>query len=109
MKLRLLLAGAALLKAASAFAALTVMHGYIDYASALVWIQTDAPASVEVTWRVDGDEAMHRAMFEAREANENVVVARLTGLLPGKQVSYTIAGDGDRRDGSLRAQPRWTR
>ena len=109
MRFRLLFAAATLLNAASAFAALTVMHGYVDYASALLWIQTDAPASVEVTWRVDGNEQLHRTTYETREANENVVVARLTGLLPGKQVSYTIAGDGDRSEGSLRAQPRWTR
>ena len=36
-----LLALAALLQTGAAFAGLTVMHGYVDYASALVWIQTE--------------------------------------------------------------------
>src|SRR5439155_6567923 len=104
-----LLALAALLQTGAACAGLTVMHGYVDYASALVWIQTDVSGPVEVTWRVEGDEQTRRATFDARAADDNVVVARLTGLLPGKQVSYAIAGDGERREGALRAQPRWTR
>jgi len=104
-----LFAFAMLLQTDVAFAGLTVMHGFIDYASALVWIQTDAPGPVEVVWRVEGEEAVHRAAFETRAAEENVVVARLTGLLPGKQASYAITGDGERREGALRAQPRWTR
>ncbi|HEY3179928.1 MAG TPA: alkaline phosphatase D family protein [Casimicrobiaceae bacterium] len=97
------------MQSAVAFAGLTLMHGYVDYASALIWIQTDAPATVEVVWRVDGDADVHRATFDARAAENNIVLARLTGLLPGKQVSYAIVGDGERREGLLRAQPRWTR
>src|SRR5437762_12583608 len=103
-----LLALMMLVETGVAVAGLTVMHGYIDYASALVWIQTDAPGPVEVSWRVEGDELTRRATFDARAADDNVVVARLTGLLPGKQVSYAIAGDGERREGAVRAQSRWT-
>jgi alkaline phosphatase D len=99
----------ALVHADAAFAGLTIMHGFVDYASALVWIQTDAPGPVEIVWRVEGDEQVHRAEFNARAADENVVVARLTGLLPGKQATYAITGDGDHREGLVRAQLRWTR
>jgi alkaline phosphatase D len=90
-------------------AKLTVMHGFVDYASALVWIQAEAPGPVEIVWRVDGESRERRATLDARAAEENVVLARLSGLLPGKTVAYSISGDGDRRDGTLRAQPRWTR
>jgi len=100
---------AMLLQTDAAFARMTVMHGFVDYASALVWIQTDAPGPVEVIWRVEGDEQLHRTALDARAADENVVVARLTGLLPGRQATYAITGDGERREGALRAQPRWTR
>jgi alkaline phosphatase D len=100
---------AMLLQTDVAFARMTVMHGFVDYASALVWIQTDAPGPVEVVWRVEGDEQLHRTALDARAADENVVVARLTGLLPGRQATYAITGDGERREGALRAQPRWTR
>src|SRR5438105_8105339 len=92
-----------------ASAGLTLMHGYVDYASALVWIQTDAPASVDVSWQVEGDEAVRRATVETRASDANIAVTRLTGLLPGKRLSYAVAGDGEPRDGSLGAQPRSTR
>src|SRR5256885_6007561 len=75
-----------------ASAGLTLMHGYVDYASALIWIQTDAPGAVDVVWRMEGDADVHRATFDARAADNNVVLARLTGLLPGKHVSYAIVG-----------------
>jgi len=98
-----------LMQGGVATAGLTLMHGYVDYASALIWIQTDAPGSVEVVWRVEGDADLHRSTFDARAADNNIVQARLTGLLPGKQVSYAVVGDGERREGLIRAQPRWTR
>ena len=92
-----------------ASAGLTLMHGYVDYASALIWIQTDAPGPVEVVWRMERDADVHRATFDASATENNIVLARLTGLLPGEQVSYAVVGDGERREGLLRAQPRWTR
>jgi alkaline phosphatase D len=93
----------------SASARLTVMHGFVDYTSALVWIQADAPGPVEVAWRAEGDDRERRTTLDARAADDNVVIARLTGLLPGRTVSYAVSGDGDRREGTLRTQPRWTR
>ena len=35
-------------------------------------------------------------------------MARLTGLVPGSRATYSVDGDGDRREGSVRAQPYWT-
>src|SRR5258705_6219697 len=87
-----------------ATAGLTLMHGYVDYASALIWIQTDAPGTVEVVWRIEGDADAHRATFDARATDNNIVQARLTGLLPGKQVSYAVVGDGERRERALRSR-----
>ena len=81
-----LLALMMLVETGVAVAGLTVMHGYVDYASALIWIQTDAPGPVEVAWRIEGDEQMRRATFDARALDDNIVVARLTGLLPGSLV-----------------------
>ena len=92
----------------AAWAKLTVMHGFVDYTSALVWIQADAPGPIEVSWRVEGDDRERRATFDARAADENVVLARLSGLLPGRR----CVRDQRRRRSArrrLRAQPRWTR
>jgi len=64
---------------------------------------------VEVSWRLDGETQDTRAKFDARAENANVVVARLTGLLPGKNVAYLVIGDNDRREGTLRTQPYWSK
>jgi hypothetical protein len=37
------------------------------------------------------------------------VIACLTGLTPSKTATYAVSGDGDRREGVVRAQPRWSR
>ena len=104
--------GGALLLALTALpvaARLTLMHGYADVTSALLWIQADAPGPIEVAWTPEGDATPRRATFEAAAANENVVVARLAGLAPGRRAAYRVAGDGDVREGTVRAQPYWTR
>ena len=64
---------------------------------------------MEVSWRLDGETQDTRAKFDARAENANVVVARLTGLLPGKNVAYLVIGDNDRREGTLRTQPYWSK
>jgi alkaline phosphatase D len=91
------------------YAKLTVMHGHADYTSALVWIQADAPGPVEIAWRVEGEERERRVTREARPAEDNVVLVRLSDLLPGRTVAYSIEGDGDRREATLRTRPHWTR
>jgi alkaline phosphatase D len=95
--------GAALALAAPAvLAKLVVMHGYATYTSALVWIQAEAPGPLEVSWRA-GD-AERRLVLDATAADDFVVVARLTGLVPGTPATYRVRGDGDQKDGTVRPQ-----
>ena len=89
-------------------ARLVVMHGYADYTSALVWVQAEAPGAIRVRWRTEHDGSEHELLLEARAGDDDVVVARLTGLVPGSRATYSVDGDGDRREGSVRAQPYWT-
>ena len=84
------------------------MHGYADYTSALVWIQTDAPGAVQVRWRTAHDGRDHALTLDAKAVDDDVVVARLTGMAPGARATYAIDGDGERREGAVRAQPYWT-
>ena len=100
---------ACLVAAAPVIAGLVVMHGFADLTSALVWIQADAPGTVAVTWRPDGEAADRRLELAAIAGNDNVVVARLTGLQPGMGAAYRIDTGSERREGSVRAQPFWTR
>jgi alkaline phosphatase D len=94
--------------APAASARLTLMHGYADYRSALLWIQAEREGAIVVTWRAqDGSE--RRADTLARAAEDGVVVVRLTDLAPGTEVPYRVEGDGERRDGILRTQAFWRR
>lgn len=95
--------------AAPAIAGLVVMHGFADVTSALVWIQADAPGPVAVTWRVEGESTDRRLELAATATNDNVVVARLTGLAPGMRAAYRIAAGSEQRDGTVRAQPWWSK
>jgi alkaline phosphatase D len=103
-----ILACALLLWAAAqpAVARLTVMHGFVDYASALVWIQAEHDGPVTVAWKAR-DGAARQVTQDARAADDRVLQVRLTDLAPGTEVAYEIAGDGDRRTGVLRTQPYW--
>jgi alkaline phosphatase D len=83
------------------------MHGYADYTSALVWIQAEAPGAVRVRWRSEHDGVDHELALEAKSVDDDVVVARLTGLSPGARASYAIDADADHREGTVRAQPYW--
>lgn len=100
-----LLALAALCAPSAGDARLVVMHGYADASSALVWIQSDAPGPIRVTWRPEATAIDRTLTLAAAPANENVVVARLDGLAPGGRATYRVEGDGDRREGVVRAQP----
>jgi alkaline phosphatase D len=90
-------------------ARLVVMHGYADYTSALVWIQAEAPGAVRVRWRTEQDGGNHELVLDAKALDDDVVIARLTGLSPGARATYAIDGDGDHREGVVRAQPYWQR
>ncbi len=92
-----------------ASAKLVVMHGYADLTSALLWIQADAPGTVAVSWRVAGETADRRVDLVADAPNDNVVVARLTDLAPGLTATYRVEAGAERREGTVRAQPYWSR
>jgi len=92
---------------APALAALVVMHGPAEPTSAVLWIQADAPAAVVVSWRPEGEATDRRVELAASAANDNVVVARLTGLKPGTTAAYRVEAGTDRRAGTVRAQPHW--
>jgi alkaline phosphatase D len=94
--------------ACPASAKLTVMHGYADYTSALLWVMADAPGPIEITWRPEGQAMDRKLILDAGATSGNVVLARLTGLAPGKSVAYRVSGDSDTRDGTLIAQPYWS-
>ncbi|HEX6138344.1 MAG TPA: alkaline phosphatase D family protein [Casimicrobiaceae bacterium] len=95
--------------AAAVDAHLVVMHGYADYTSALLWVQAEAPGPIRIRWRGEHDGVDHETTLDARAASDDIVLARLTGLAPGARAAYTVDGDGERREGAVRAQPYWTR
>jgi alkaline phosphatase D len=91
-----------------ASAKLTVMHGYADYTSALVWVMAESPGPIEIAWQPDAQGPERMLTLDASAASGNVILARLTGLAPGKSVAYRIRGDGDDRVGALATQPYWS-
>jgi alkaline phosphatase D len=97
----------AALHATAADARLVVMRGYADYTSALLWVQAEAPGPIRVRWRSDHDGVAHEATLDARATDDDIVLARLTGLAPGTRATYTVDGDGEQRDGVVRTQPYW--
>jgi hypothetical protein len=79
---RLLLASL-LLAALPAAAKLTVMHGYADYTSALVWVMADAPGPIEITGvRIEAKSANSRWTRVPRRATSS---SPADGTLPGKE------------------------
>ena len=100
---------AACLAPGPAFATLVVMHGPAELTSAVLWIQTDVPATVIVAWQPDGEPALRRIELQASAASDDVVVARLTGLKPGTTTAYRVDAGAERRTGTIRAQPYWSK
>ena len=98
-----------LIVALPAGAKLTVMHGYADYTSALLWVMADAAGPITISWQADGQSPERQLTLDATPASGNVVLARLTGLSPGKSVAYRVTGDGDIRAGTLTTQPFWSK
>ena len=98
-----------LIVALPAGAKLTVMHGYADYTSALLWVMADTAGPIAISWRPEGQAMDRQLTLEATAASGNVVLARLTGLAPGKAVPYRVVGDGDNRSGTLTTQPHWAK
>jgi alkaline phosphatase D len=81
------------------------MHGYTDVTSALLWIQADAPGPVRIAWRPDGASDERSTTLEAVAEREHVVVARLSGLAPGRRAAYRVEAGSESREGTVRAQP----
>ena len=98
-----------ILVAMPAGAKLTVMHGFADYTSALVWVMADVPGPITISWQPEGQATERQLTLDAAPASGNAVLARLTGLKPGKTVSYRVTGDGDSRAGTVTTQPFWSK
>jgi alkaline phosphatase D len=94
--------------ASPAAAKLVVMHGPAEPSSAVLWIQADAAVPVTVSWRADGETNEHTLELAALGADDHVVVARLTGLQPGGTATYRLRAGDDRREGTVKTQPRRT-
>ncbi|MEP6783856.1 MAG: alkaline phosphatase D family protein [Acidobacteriota bacterium] len=92
-----------------AVAAMTVMHGFADYTSVLLWIQTEraGPVAISVTPEPGGESRL--ITFEAEASNDLVLTARLPGLAPGTAYRYRIVAQGETREGTIRTQPYWSR
>jgi alkaline phosphatase D len=95
--------------AGPAGAMLVVMHGYADLTSAILWIQTDAPGPVVVSWQPQGEASERRARLVADASRDNTVVIRLTELAPGLTARYSVEAGGERREGTVHTQPYWSR
>jgi alkaline phosphatase D len=106
--------GAAILAAALALAPLgasdariVVMHGFADYTSVMLWVQTERSGAVAIDVTPEsGGDAKHLTT-QADAANDNVVAVRVPGLAPGAAYRYRIDAGGETRDGVVRTQRYW--
>jgi len=96
-----------LLLATAAQARITVMHGFADYTSVTLWVQTERPGPVEVELAPDGGGEPHRAAATADTAYDNVLALRVPGLVPGTRYRYRITAQDEVRDGVVRTQRYW--
>ena len=99
----------ALLCAGAGAAAMTVMHGFADYTSVTLWIQTDAAAAVVVEIAPETGGPARRMDLAADAAGDHVVSARVSGLAPGSAYRYRIAAQGEVREGVVRTQRYWSK
>jgi alkaline phosphatase D len=101
--------GAALgwLGGATAAAALTVMHGFADYTSMTLWVQTDRGAAVAIEVAPESGGEPVRRELAADAATDYVASARIPGLAPGTAYRYRIAAQGEVREGVVRTQRYW--
>ena len=88
-------------------AALTVMHGFADYTSVLLWIQADRAGAVDVEIVPEGGGEPRRLALNAEAVNDSVVWTRIGGLLPGAAYRYRISADAEVREGIVRTQRYW--
>ena len=97
----------ALLCAGAGAAAMTVMHGFADYTSATLWIQTERATSVEIEITPEAGGPARRLDLVAEAANDYVLSARVPGLAPGSGYRYRITAQGEVREGVIRTQRYW--
>ncbi len=56
-----------------------------------------------------GESSERRIDLQAPAGSDHVVVARLTGLKPGTTAAYRVEAGAERRTGTIRAQPYWSK
>ncbi len=103
----LALIAVALLPAAPATAAITAMHGFADYTSVMLWIQTERAGPVEIDVAPEAGGEARRLSLVADAAHDHVVTVRIPGLAPGTAYRYRIAAQGEAQDGVIRTQRYW--
>jgi alkaline phosphatase D len=94
--------------ATTAAARITVMHGFADYTSVTLWIQTERAGPVEIDIAPEGGGDARRLSLVAAAAHDLVLTARVPGLAPGTAYRYRVAAHGDAHDGVVRTQRYWS-
>ena len=88
-----------------------LMHGFADMTSITLWMQTDAPARIEVEFNPENDPgAKRRVAAETRAADDFVAHLRLANLAPGTAYAYRVFRDGapaPLAPGRFKTQPLW--
>jgi alkaline phosphatase D len=90
-----------------ATAAITAMHGFADYTSVILWIQTERAGPVEIAVAPEAGGDARRLSLVADAAHDFVLTARVPGLAPGTAYRYRITAQGEVRDGVVRTQRYW--
>ena len=89
------------------------MAGYPAMRSALLWLQTDAPARVQIAWWPAGQAQARRlsAAVATDDAHRNTAHIDLAPLTPGTRYEYEVLIDGRAVEGlgglSFRTAPLW--
>jgi alkaline phosphatase D len=103
----LLAAAVALPGSGAGAAAMTVMHGFADYTSVTLWIQTERDSPVEIEVAPEAGGPAQRLGLVAAAASDHVLSARVGGLAPGTAYRYRVAAQGQVREGIVRTQRYW--
>ncbi|MDQ6619053.1 MAG: alkaline phosphatase D family protein [Pseudomonadota bacterium] len=85
-------------------AGVVVMHGYADYTSATLWVQTEGPATIALEVRGEDSVAPRRFALEATQRTDYTASLRVPGLSPGRTYAYRLTAGDETREGVLRTQ-----
>lgn len=88
---------------------MVVMHGFADYTSATLWVQTDGPGTVTIDLASESPVPSRQFRLEPAAADDYVVSLRVPTLAPGTTYAYRVSARGESREGSLRTQAYATR